>query len=179
MPTCDPLILTPVARHICALRPESVLDIGIGYGKWGLLVREYAEVWHHHRLYKKDWKVKLIGVEIHEQYRNPVWGLYDYVHTMDALDILDNWAPEPFDLCLMIDVLEHIPKDEALRLLRWLKANCKKVIVSYSNHDQKDVGDNKHEDHVSKWGQDDFRFVPASSELLAGDEENWGLFLLS
>lgn len=178
MPTCDPLILTPACREIIRLQPSSVLDIGIGFGKWGLLVREYAEVWKHHRLYKKDWKVRLVGVEIHHSYRTPAWGVYDAVLDIDATFLPQCLEPaeNEFDLGIMIDVIEHIPKDKAAPFLQWLKGRCKHIIISYSNHPQKDVGDNPHEDHVSLWCPAD---LPGCKTFLAGDEKHWGLYLLS
>lgn len=180
LPTCDPLILTPACREIIGCQPNSVLDIGVGYGKWGLLVREYTEVWRHHRLYPSDWQVMLHGVEIHEGYRNPVWKLYDSVIVMDALHIPSSWSyphnDPAYDLCIMVDVIEHMPKPEAATLLEWLRRRCKKILISYSNHDQHGVGDNKHEDHVSKWKPTDF---PNPKHLLAGDEKSWALYLLT
>lgn len=178
MPTCDPLILTPACKEIIRLQPQSVLDIGIGYGKWGLLVREYAEVWKHHRLYPKDWKVKLIGCEIHKPYANPVWQLYDGICDCDALDLprdFNDWEPRRFDLGIMIDVLEHMPREKAKPFLKWLHTVCRHVLISYSNHPQKGVGDNPNEDHVSTWHSSSFE---CSNRLLAGDDRSWGLFLL-
>jgi hypothetical protein len=45
MPTSDvcnvPSILTVVGN----LQPQSILDIGCGFGKYGMLMREYLELW--------------------------------------------------------------------------------------------------------------------------------------
>jgi len=178
MPTCDPLILTPACREIIAAQPRSVLDVGIGYGKWGLLVREYAEVWKHHRLYREDWQVHLTGVEIHERYENPTWQLYDKIYRGDVTELPQQLSlgEGHFDLGIMIDVLEHIPREKAEPFLAWLFTVCRRVLISYSNHPQKAVGGNPHEDHVSQWSSSSFG--NHSWRLLAGDDRTWGLFLV-
>lgn len=49
MPTSQPENLTPVCQKILELAPnvQSALDIGVGIGKWGVLLREYLEVFPH------------------------------------------------------------------------------------------------------------------------------------
>ena len=38
-------LITPIVSLVQAAEPTSVLDIGVGFGKWGFLLREYIEVW--------------------------------------------------------------------------------------------------------------------------------------
>lgn len=169
-------MLTPACREIIRLKPKRVLDVGIGIGKWGVLVREYAEMWADHRFYANEWEVELTGVEIHERYENPAWGVYTRVFRGNCLDLVKtvDWAHSHFDLGIMIDVLEHIEKGAALEYLQWLTTKCKNVLLSYSNHEQKGVRDNPHEDHISTWRISD---LPKPCRLLAGGED-WGLVLL-
>lgn len=180
MPTCDPIILTPAARAIISIKPKSVLEIGVGIGKWGVLVREYAEMWADHRFYKGEWQADIVGIEIHEGYRNPVWDVYNRVIVGNALDLAKtmDWDGSRFDLGIMIDVIEHIEKSQAAEYLAWLMTKCEKLLISYSNHDQQGVRDNKYEDHISKWAPEDFAAYHPT--MLAGNEaEGWGLYLLS
>jgi len=176
MPTCDPVILTPAAGVIRRLNPKSVLDIGVGLGKWGLLTREYTDVWHHQRFYQKEWQTVLHGIEVHEEYKNPVWDVYNRVYRGNALDIIHQLY-HYYDLTIMIDVLEHFKKQDGFDLIHRILLRSKHLLISYSNCEQKDVRDNPYEDHISKWSSDDF---PPSSERLAyGQKGDWGLFLLS
>lgn len=172
MPTSQPENLTPVCQKILELAPnvQSALDIGVGIGKWGVLLREYLEVFPYWRFTRAEWKVRIDGVEIHKDYENPVWQIYDKVYPLEAygfLQICNN-----YDLIIMIDVLEHFPKDQAVHVLNLMKARAKYVIFSYSNCDQKDVPGNQHEDHLSKWKDSDF---PRCVKL-CGVKDSWGTF---
>ena len=46
MPSSGPDALTFVCRNLITRKPQSVLDIGVCFGKWGFLAREYADIWH-------------------------------------------------------------------------------------------------------------------------------------
>jgi len=174
MPTSEPAILTPICEEIIRLSPEikSALDIGVGIGKWGVLLREYTDIFLHWRFYKKEWRTIVDGIEIHEAYKNPVWGVYNRVFIGDAREILVKKVKH-YDLIVMIDVLEHFTREDGERLLKIMSEKCKYAIVSYHNCDQKDVRDNKHEDHLSKWSDEDFK----THKKLAGTELS-GVYLL-
>ncbi len=49
-------------------KPESFLDIGLGNGKMGFIARDWLDVMHGRRYRKKDWKVKIDGIEIFPDY---------------------------------------------------------------------------------------------------------------
>lgn len=158
MPTSDHRHLSPTAREIVLANPKTVLDIGIGLGKWGMLAREYTDAWCHRRYKQKDWQTKIVGVEVFPEYRNPVWDLYDGLYIGDVLEVLpDVWEEhQGFDLCIMMDVLEHIPHDRGLGLVKDIGAHCSNFILSFANTDQRDIGDNSYEDHISRWKIRDF-----------------------
>lgn len=177
MPTSDPMHISLICGKLIELRPTSVLDVGIGYGKWGLLVREYVDCWSNHRVSPNRWATKLIGVEIFRGYDNPVWNVYSGLIIDDIRAAIKSiiTSEERFDLVLMIDVLEHLSRDDGLKLLSQLKSIGGNVIFTYSNCYQKDVGNNKHEDHISTWSVEDFSYLDAKV-LAQGD--NWGLLIL-
>ncbi len=156
MPTCDPSVIPTIVREMMRLRPASVLDVGVGMGKFGLLTREYLEGWGHHRYCRDRWQVQLDGCEIFPQYIQP-WHreIYDNLHLGD---IRGYPFRAPYDLVLMVDVIEHFPKPDGLKLLRDLAA--KTIIVSTPNFKTRGVGRNKenvHQDHLSVWTAADFR----------------------
>ena len=154
MPTSNPRIITPILEHISKNAPESVLDIGIGFGKWGALVREYTDVVHY-RFYKNEWEVLIHGIEIHEKYKNPNWDHYNQIFIDDACELMP-YVNDFYELVIFTDVIEHIEKEKALVLLKEIFKKTKTLIVSYCNDEQHDIKDNKHEDHVSKWSNADF-----------------------
>lgn len=156
MPTSDPLLLGTISNVILDVKPMSVLDIGIGYGKWGLLVREYSDCWQRQRYTPDLWDTRLVGIEIYDKYRNPAWGVYNEVVIGDALTVLQTFFDKKFDLVIMIDVLEHIEKDRAVAVLKHMRRVGKNVVVSYANTPQTGVGDNQHEDHISTWTKEEF-----------------------
>ena len=87
MPTSNPKIISPILDYISKNTPASVLDIGIGFGKWGALIREYTDVIHY-RFYQEEWQVLIHGIEIHDRYRNPNWQHYQLVYIGDACDMV-------------------------------------------------------------------------------------------
>lgn len=193
MPSSDPRVLTETCREIIIANPKTVLDIGVGFGKWGVMAREYTDIWNY-RFYAGEWETIIIGVEVHHKYDNPVWDVYSRVLIGEASKVLDDIRsgrydledpkepgsciipPKHYELVTMIDVLEHFEKEEGQRLLDKVMGMCDKFLVSYANSYQKDVRDNKHEDHVSTWEDKDFaRF---QRKLVVGGE-GWGVYLLS
>lgn len=175
MPSSDPRVLESVCRQIIIENPKNVLDIGVGFGKWGMLAREYTDIWNY-RFYPEEWTTTVFGIEIHERYRNKNWDNYNHITIGDAADIVAArpWMA-PFDLVLMIDVLEHFEKEKGKAFIADVMKITDKFIVSYANSEQKDVRDNKHEDHVSKWEDRDFKDY--KRKLLAKGD-GWGVYLL-
>lgn len=174
MPTSDPRVIESACKSIIWNKPESVLDIGVGFGKWGVLAREYTDIWNR-RFYKDEWKTLIHGIEIHEKYRNPVWEVYNMVVIGDAYETCKNVPP--YDMTIMMDVLEHFEKQRGLELVDNIMKVTKRFLVSYCNSDQKDVRDNPHEDHISKWGPKDFEKY-SGSVLAKADDWSWATYEL-
>ena len=158
MPYCDPINVPLVVAELQRLNPSSVIDVGCGMGGWGVVVREYLEFWYG-RLERKDWHVRVEGVEIFERYRNPLWELYDRVHVGDALAFLQ--SGQRFDLGLCCDVIEHFRKEDGRRLLDAMLNSCDTVLVTTPISFWDEVGivqqQNAHQRHLSLWGEEDFR----------------------
>jgi predicted O-methyltransferase YrrM len=65
MPTSHPHQLNEIVNLTTLLKPKKVMEIGVGFGKYGLLLREYLEIWGEGEVYK-DWLRKIDGIEIFE-----------------------------------------------------------------------------------------------------------------
>lgn len=114
-----------VMNEIYRLQPKTVIDLGVGFGKWGTLAREVLDAMHG-RCRPDQWKVPIVGVEAWEAYQNPAWEVYDAVGIYDfAKD-----PPRGFDLVLMIDSLEHLEPEAGRAFLAELLEHNKHVIVS-------------------------------------------------
>jgi SAM-dependent methyltransferase len=157
MCTSDPSNMPFIVAELQRLRPRSVLDVGIGFGKVGILVREYLECWYG-RYSPSSWQITVEGIEIFEAYRNPMWGsMYDRVHVGDARTLVNNLRS--FDVAVCCDVIEHLDKRSGLDLLNRLVDRCGALLLTtpIAFWPQGPENGNAHEVHRSHWGPDDFR----------------------
>jgi len=107
-----PFVLDVIANE----RPDTVLDVGAGFGKYGALAREFAS----------PSRVDALDVTA------PRLPGYDHVYLGDlrALErVLPADAPR-YDLALFVDVIEHFEKAEGHRVLAELLRHARKVLVT-------------------------------------------------
>lgn len=154
MPTSHPGELGIIPDLLMQLSPQSVLDVGVGFGKWGVIAREYCDVWCC-RFDRCAWKARIEGIEIYSDYANPIWEFaYDHVHVGDARVVVPTLPA--FDLAIASDVIEHMPKEDGLRLVQELLARCDHVIVATPiNFVPQDNLPNANERHLSLWSLED------------------------
>ena len=115
MPVSNFLHLPAVVHLAISLRPHRVLDIGIGLGTYGFMIRQFSDI-AAGRLSKTEWSTVIDGIEIFETYRNPIWEYYyDQVFIGDAKTILPTL--DKYDVVLCNDVLEHFDLADAAALL--------------------------------------------------------------
>ncbi|WP_391204299.1 glycosyltransferase family 4 protein [Psychrobacillus sp. L4] len=138
--------------------PQSILDIGVGFGKYGVLLREVFDI-PYERYDKKNWHLQLDGVEGFEGYNNPI---HDYVYNKMYYGNIFSVLPklsQKYDTLLLIDVLEHFEKEEGLRLIAGLlEVTNRSLIVSTPiwPAPQGDYIGNELETHKSRWNIVDF-----------------------
>jgi len=158
MPTSSFSTIPVIAQLIRAQEPSSVLDVGIGFGKWGYMVRELQDI-AYERYQPSEWKVTLVGVEAFEKYRTPIWDyIYDSVIIGDIKDHKELLGK--YDLVMFIDVLEHMEHDEGIELLDLVAQAGKQYIASMpaANSPQGAFCGNEFEIHrsVGQWKPSDF-----------------------
>jgi hypothetical protein len=158
MPSSDYAQIPDVIRVVIGTRAESVLDIGVGFGKWGPLTREYMEI-NRGRM-PHEWRSVVHGIEIFETYRNPIWNVYDEVFIGDANEVLDRLGT--YDVILCCDVIEHYEKEDGQALLRRMLDHGKVVVITspIGESPQDAVYGNPHEEHKSVWSDTDFAPFP-------------------
>jgi hypothetical protein len=147
MPLSRPDTIPAVINYIWGKNPQSLLDVGVGFGGMGVLFRQTMDVrWG--RL--KDWHTKIEGIEIELKYKNNAWSVYNNVFIGDARDILPTLGE--YDVIFFGDVLEHFEKKDALDLVKIAKNLAKMVIITTpatfaGNEAEAERFDNEHETH--------------------------------
>lgn len=151
MPSSQYYHISKIMEMIISLKPNSVLDIGSGYGKFGVLCREYLELWDGRQMY--EFKKRIDCVEIFKEYITPLHKyIYNNVYNKNILDLVTN-LDYRYDLVLLIDVLEHFEKKDGSELLKTLVKNNNGVLISTPKKPspQKDAFGNIYETHRSRW----------------------------
>jgi hypothetical protein len=159
MPSSQYYHISKIMEMIISLKPNSVLDIGSGYGKFGVLCREYLELWDGRQKY--EFKKRIDCVEVFKEYITPLHKyIYNNVYNENILDVVTN-LDYRYDLILLIDVLEHFEKKEGSNLLKTLVKNNNGVLISTPKKPspQKDAFGNIYETHRSRWTSNDLRSI--------------------
>lgn len=133
-----------VAAQI-APTPRRILDVGCGFGKYGVLLREYL-----------DPTPQVDGIEMWEPYVEPhrLKGIYTTLRVGDALH-LKRADLDPYDMVMMGDVIEHMDKDAALAFLSRVSGSvviATPVAFFQAGHE----GLPPTESHVSHWDRKTF-----------------------
>jgi len=152
--------------------PCRVLDIGAGFGKYGLLLREHLDV-RKGRYAKDEWTTQIDCIEIWGEYITPVHKyIYNHVYLGDVRNLLPSLGQ--YDLIVLSDVIEHMPREDGTHLLKELAAKATDgMVVSYPNV----IGTNwkswpnPYERHHVVWTVDDFQrlfecVVPNSTQVV-------------
>jgi len=157
MPTSAVSQIQTVMLLCDELRPRRILDVGIGFGKYGVLMREILDI-AKERYDRDQWQVEIGGIEFAERYRNPIWAYaYDWVEVGDAVSVLPRLGE--FDLILAADMLEHLKREEGLRFVSDCLDHGKYVIICTPSifSPQEAVHGNTRERHLSFWTLRDLR----------------------
>jgi SAM-dependent methyltransferase len=140
-----------VIQTVLAMNPRSVLDLGMGTGKYGILLREQHDLAQSH-WGKHDWRLRLVGVEAYGPYVGTVQrAVYDDVVIADVRDYLAS-AEERFDVALALDVLEHFTPQGGRDFTKAvLEAADVMVVLTPRGFYRQDDHENTLERHLSWW----------------------------
>ena len=140
-----PVILDIIAK----VNPKSVLDIGSGFGKFGLLTRELLlsiKAEKTGEIYPKD-DLEIDSVEEADYFleKQAHKDIYNDVYPVNVLNLKGEFF-NTYDLVLLIDVVEHWDKQKAIDWLNSINAN---ILIStpkrVSYYKLKYYGSRKHE----------------------------------
>lgn len=159
-----------IAHEIWKKQPARVLDLGIGFGMQGALVRQYVDQG------VEPWKTWITGIEGFVEYQNPVWDLYDVVKIMSIQEWINGTLRQnketnqecKYDMIIMTDVIEHFEKQEGLDIARKIMEllNPGGIVLIGTPaifQEQGAAYGNEFERHRSAWGPYDF---PAGYDII-------------
>ena len=136
-----------VVELMLKLQPKSVLDVGIGYGKYGMLAREYLDYAH----FKKR-SIIIDGIEGFADYiQEGQRFYYDHIFVGDARTLLPSLGQ--YEMILLLDVLEHFDEEDGLKILKICRSKASHILVAtpLDIGIQGAVYDNEFERHRFQW----------------------------
>ena len=158
-----------------------VLDVGVGFGTWGFMIRQVIDGMQAMRIHERDWRVEIVGVECWKPYISRHHGLlYDQIHIGDIGTLASKVGT--FDIAILGDVLEHFDAKSGQKLLRTLLRKCKVVLVSTPDGylEQGEYAGNKHETHLSGWTERDFEpFGIQELKRVTNEREGFSLLMVA
>jgi hypothetical protein len=149
---------------ISQIKPKTILDIGKGFGKYGFLIHEYIGIDNKKALksnktMKEQSNIRIDAIEIDEQLFLPHMDqIYNNVYKGNILELY-NQIPA-YDLILMIDVVEHLDKKAAVKMLEYfISQKIKMIVATPEKYFQQHLYDSPFEEHVSYWNLKDFKKI--------------------
>jgi len=147
--------------------PKKVLDVGIGFGKWGYLFRDYGDIFRG-KIYPNQWQIQIDGIEAFEQYVHEAHKyIYNNIIIGDVSKVCNTLGK--YDFIYAGDVIEHLEKNVAIDTLNILKTKTKTLVVSIplgADWKQGHLAENDFEVHKSIWSQDDFKTWNGNKKIL-------------
>jgi 2-polyprenyl-3-methyl-5-hydroxy-6-metoxy-1,4-benzoquinol methylase len=146
MPTSFNHVIPIICDQLEARQPNSVLDIGAGRGKYGLLAREYGAA-------------KIVdAVEGEPRYiTNTLRAIYSHIYVLDISKQIYK-LPKDYDLIVFIDCIEHLSKEDGHKVLQYF--SCPIIISTPSEDIPQHNEEYPLENHISHWTPKDFEDYP-------------------
>jgi len=158
MASSDTAQISTIIDLIQVLNPDSILDVGCGYGKYGYLSREYLMG----NLWDKN-KTLINAVEGFEKYITETQrSIYNEIFICDAMNF-PKYLNRNYDLVLIIDAFEHLSVENGRKFIEEVTKKAKYLLISIPRFvvTQKGYTEdlNKFEEHRSFWTRDMFKSI--------------------
>ncbi len=154
MPTSHSNQLNEIVQIAELLKPRKILDIGIGNGKYGFLLREY--IGSNHGISKEELIIN--GIEGYPEYLTPIHHeTYNEIFIQNLSTKLD--IPEgEYDLCILIDIIEHFDRETGIEIIKYFSKRSKFMLIAtpWDIGDPSIQHDNPLENHIYQWKKKDF-----------------------
>lgn len=191
MPSSTWVHISTVMDIVWKHQPKTVLDIGIGFGRWGFNIRELLDIFKG-RYSREDWKTVINGIEIWPRYITDHHRyIYNNLFIMNIEDFFKS-NKQNYDVIIAGDILEHLSKDKALTVINNLRLITDKVLIvciplgtgypqKASKPDKLGLV-NKAEEHLSTWEETDFDNLGLTAKLVVRErikKRPYGIFQLA
>jgi hypothetical protein len=152
-----------IGHYVGNFQPTSILDIGVGFGKWGYLFREITDISKSQdnppQYHRENWQCRIDGVEGFPQYITEIQRLiYNNIYIGDVRDVIKTLGT--YDVIFAGDVIEHLTKEDGKTLIREAMKHANKAFVLSTpayEMAQEDINDNPLEIHKSQWSAAEFQ----------------------
>jgi 2-polyprenyl-3-methyl-5-hydroxy-6-metoxy-1,4-benzoquinol methylase len=168
MPVSHHRNIIKVINTIDGIKPSSILDVGFGFGKYGLLLRERYDV-RFKRVNRDQWKIKIDGVDIYDGYIAPhIQYIYSTIYIGHIHRLINNLLI--YDVILLIDVLEHMAKWKGIEVVKALYEKTNKLMLfsfpnKFSGGECSDWP-NRYEEHRCLWTQEELDNIIGETKKL-------------
>lgn len=178
MPVSMPAHISRCVSLIVEMQPRSVLDIGMGFGLWGFLCREYLDVFPG-RVWPEQWEVRIDGIELFEPY---IMAHQRAIYSNIIIGDIRKLAPtlDHYDLIIAGDVIEHLDKDDGEDVVDALYDKADRALMVNiplgENWDHPETYGNPGELHRSVWHAEDFYPYPHVVQFYEVQGMSYGAF---
>lgn len=150
--------ISKIVEVMVGLNPQSILDIGPGFGKYGFLAREYLDLDPKRKDYP-GFEKRIDSVEAFKKYLTEGHKfVYDNNYVGDALEIVKK-LKERYELVVFIDVIEDMKKEDGEKLLKTILEKNDGLLLSVPKiiwNEGAEYG-NKYEIFRSKWSKKELK----------------------
>ncbi len=172
MASSDIQLIPYILSNIAQVGIKSVLDIGIGFGKYGYLIRDYQDLMKAEspeEFKRENWRLKIDGIEAFGEFITDRQHVsYDNIHIGDAREILPTLGN--YDCIILVATLIHMSREDGMKLIRTMYEHCNKFVLFTAPPQvlpQDDVFGNPYEVHHDVvWKPEDLEEFP---ELVHGN----------
>jgi hypothetical protein len=139
-------------------KQASILDVGSGFGRWGFLCRCHLGCGIPLAMNLES-KLRVEAIEAYKPNVTPIYDcVYNATHIGDAQEVLS--ALGEYDIVICSHMIEHLKKEEGLRLLDQMRSHASKAVIvalPFGEWPQDDAYGNPYEVHKAVWQPADFR----------------------
>ena len=148
------------------LNKLKVLNVGVGTGDSGL-ARQLP--------FLPFFRLDLI--DVHQPYLDrAIKRNWAAKHVNFINDDIRNFDTSIYDVVLMFDVLEHLPKEDSLAVMKKIKSH-QIIFIPLEEHYRENTFGAKSQDHLSLWEESDFvQLGYCTDRLFAFHKEGNGIF---
>ncbi len=174
------LNITDILEIVRKVNPVKILDVNVGFGRWGILFRELLERDNVSKVKRPDlWNMKIDGVEDLEGENLCTYHdiFYDNIYRQNIHSFLKSHV-SLYDLTIFSEILEKNLKDVAIDMINNAMEISRFILVYVKLGIHKD--DREINDDLSFWEEEDFNIYSVVTKIILNDKfgNRYGIFLI-